>query len=287
MSGSQVTLRLERISAEQHRGRHPGPLERGAYDQRHYLATLTYQGRSARFRFTTGPAWRRRPVAREVLKSVLSDVAILEYADTAAELEREGLAEEGDGARLLAALKAEDRKVRRLLGDDHDAAIQDPSGWAWRVTDDPPEGLGEPLRPGTLRYAGRVGVHRDGYPVRVTIELRARNGKPAELSVCGSTPYSGGQCREELDGLETFAAPWDAARVARLGEVWDAWHLNGMRAGCEHQRADGLASGTCETCGYAYGSAWLAEPLPADVLEWLAQLPGFEDAADLAQGVPV
>lgn len=33
----------------------------------------------------------------------------------------------------------------------------------------------------------------------------------------------------------TPATGWDAATVARFFDVWRAWHLNDMKAGCEHQ----------------------------------------------------
>ncbi len=160
---------------------------------------------------------------------------------------------------------------------------------------------------------------------------------------------------------------WKARKVdlERLAEVWNNWHLNDMRAGCEHQRANwstteklevvhygltlkasqmrtkaieetaratargeeiklsdtarvlvlledwfkdrftppdadsplsgcyeirkreqkaagwvredehprGLLSKPCTACGYKYGSAWLKEDVPEDVLEWLHGLP--------------
>lgn len=51
------------------------------------------------------------------------------------------------------------------------------------------------------------------------------------------------------------------------------WHLNAMRAGCTHQRAAGWGrqddiGKPCPECGYRYGSAWLFEPLPAEVETW-------------------
>lgn len=33
-----------------------------------------------------------------------------------------------------------------------------------------------------------------------------------------------------------YAPGWDSDKVARFREVWERWHLNSMRAGCEHQR---------------------------------------------------
>lgn len=174
--------------------------------------------------------------------------------------------------------------------------------------------------------------------------------------------------------LVTYAPGWDAERVAEFRRIWERWHLNDMRAGCEHQRAnwpdpttkveivtykltsdtlqrlarikervmadlkkprgmwprgeeqgaeavindserdllslpyettqapdaDGPGSGcyevakretkaigwvkpsehpqgllckACEECGYKYGSQWLREDVPAEVLSWLRALP--------------
>jgi hypothetical protein len=79
-------------------------------------------------------------------------------------------------------------------------------------------------------------------------------------------------------------------RAARITELWDRWHLNGMRAACEHQteraadiyrrmpnysdndaRWSELRSLPCPQ-GYSYGSAWLYEPIPTDVLDELRRL---------------
>lgn len=134
-----------------------------------------------------------------------------------------------------------------------------------------------------------------------------------------------GQCVDALapSRLRELAPGWDRAMVKRLRETWGHWHLNDMRAGCEHQRAagwedarinpaelpkectanrdargilamwiyppgasnwadsknthkDGLLMKPCPTCGYAYGSKWLREEVPADVLAWLRALPSAD-----------
>lgn len=36
-----------------------------------------------------------------------------------------------------------------------------------------------------------------------------------------------------------FAEGWNAARLIKFKETWERWHLNDMRAGCEHQEAEG------------------------------------------------
>jgi hypothetical protein len=39
------------------------------------------------------------------------------------------------------------------------------------------------------------------------------------------------------------------------------------------EHPDGLLSRPCPVCGYKYGSAWLYEEIPADVIAWLQALP--------------
>lgn len=119
--------------------------------------------------------------------------------------------------------------------------------------------------------------------------------------------------------IKTFAPGWDQESIDRLWKIWDAWHLNDMRPGCEHQRAEGwdkrpidpdkpldtygkhydgqemdswnmlawiphdkhpegLLSKPCPKCGYAYGSQWLFEPVPVDVVDWLKALPETDKA---------
>jgi len=43
-----------------------------------------------------------------------------------------------------------------------------------------------------------------------------------------------------------------------------------------HCEADKLSQ-PCPECGYKYGTAWLSEPVPSDVLEWLSALPTRSD----------
>lgn len=112
----------------------------------------------------------------------------------------------------------------------------------------------------------------------------------------------------------TYAPGWDADLFTRFLDTWDKWHLNDMRPGCEHQRAEGwgerpidpskpldaygrhfegqrqpswnmlgwvtraehpegLLSHPCPTCGYKYGSSWLTEAVPDDVVTFLRSLP--------------
>ncbi len=95
------------------------------------------------------------------------------------------------------------------------------------------------------------------------------------------------------------APGWTAELMARFFEVWDRWHLNDMRAGskaqetwlrenpipeadyaypkshydvaCSKLAAAGLNPDPSN--GYKYGHSWNMEPLPSDVIDFLASLP--------------
>lgn len=112
--------------------------------------------------------------------------------------------------------------------------------------------------------------------VKVTIELRETpNG--TELSICSAIikrhrDFIGGQLRRGiLKYLDIYEPGVTPGALDRLFEIWDRWHLNGMRAECAHQRSRGETWRThlnaeCPDCGYKLGHAWLFEPLPNDVL---------------------
>ena len=109
----------------------------------------------------------------------------------------------------------------------------------------------------------------EGQRVVIHCELRDRADRPTvnhdrhmvtEVTFSGevyarhsSHPLACGQVQEYLTGLEG----------ALIREVWDAYHLNGMRSHCAHQDSsiawDKVEA--CEETGYRAGSAWLAEPL--------------------------
>jgi hypothetical protein len=79
-----------------------------------------------------------------------------------------------------------------------------------------------------------------------------------------------GQCDRTIAALY-----YDNPAVVRLCELWARWHFNFMRAGCEHQRASDRQyeiSEPCEVCEYRYGSAWLHEDLPSEVLTEIHEL---------------
>jgi len=65
--------------------------------------------------------------------------------------------------------------------------------------------------------------------------------KGPALSICGvvgPTPsgnaYSCGQCVDDIrEGTPTKM--WSKSMLDKLCNIWERWHLNDMRAGCEHQ----------------------------------------------------
>lgn len=156
--------------------------------------------------------------------------------------------------------------------------------------------------------------YQAGCPITVEIEIKPRKNinsvrtvdlEPAgdmdEFSMRGNVwnlrrtdIYSGGQNRYEIGRL-CGSGP----KVRRLIEIWDRWHLNCLKAGTRAQQAAIDAHKTanpdwrhgytaaCEVLeakgllvdrGYKYGSAWLVEPLPAEVREEVeALVAGFPE----------
>lgn len=182
------------------------------------------------------------------------------------------------------------------------------------------------LNPGiSTVYGGRI------TPVQVYIKVEYGPASPPEegkmrLSISGvvgpkangDAVGSCGQISEELTSeYFTPANGWDRGMVDVLLRLWEDWHLNDMRAGCEHQRADGwnerridpskpahtygkhfegqrsstwnlwgwirpsehpegLMTAPCPECGYGYGTSWLYEEVPVEVLETLKSFPETE-----------
>ena len=115
------------------------------------------------------------------------------------------------------------------------------------------------------------------------------------LSLFGGGRYGVGQNYELL----TRIAPgkgFSAKDCLKLRDVWERWHLNYLRAGTPKQEkavrewrktaenksykaaCDMLSEiGLLVDDGHRYGTAWLKEEVPMDVLEWLFSLPGVGD----------
>ena len=162
----------------------------------------------------------------------------------------------------------------------------------------------------------RPGVARDG---AVWVRASWTDGR---LSICGVVgPHRNGDCRgssgqivDELADTTPDDRKWTRETIDQLADIWNRWHLNDMRPGCEHQRADGwtdrpidptkptntygkhfdgqtsptwnmlarvrenehpdgLLCRPCPTCGHKYGTGWLREDVPTDVLDALLTLP--------------
>lgn len=113
--------------------------------------------------------------------------------------------------------------------------------------------------------------------VRITVHIKF-NAENQRLSISGSVyepnrydrweMVGGGQCYDQL--IADFPRHKQAMRLV---QIWKRWHLNDMNAGCEHQQKMGWTSNKvgepCPTCGYKYGTAWLFEQVPAEIIDEL------------------
>ena len=108
----------------------------------------------------------------------------------------------------------------------------------------------------TLTVELREGIRRQWGEVTNALGARVPGiveGRGLELSICGEVYDARGR---DLGGVQpvdalrrlvtvpvtersTVGPGLDRADLARLLEIWERWHLNGMQAGCAHQRAAG------------------------------------------------
>lgn len=112
----------------------------------------------------------------------------------------------------------------------------------------------------------------------------------------GNCVGGAGQIGDHLE-IREFAANWDGAKVKRLAEIWDRWHLNDMQAGTPRQeeflrsirgefpgypvshyewakeRLAAVGLQPDPDTGYSYGSAWLRVDVPAEVLDEIRAFP--------------
>lgn len=112
------------------------------------------------------------------------------------------------------------------------------------------------------------------------------------LSFVGTGRHGSGQVYEYLT-KDTPAYGYKRKDCFRLKQAWQRWHLNDMRAGTPKQEEavrkwrptadDPSYDAACKMLesinllvdgDYRYGTAWLKEEVPLDVLEWLFSLPG-------------
>ena len=147
----------------------------------------------------------------------------------------------------------------------------------------------------------RIGTIKGQYSLFCRIQLDL----PNNLSITGvEGPLKSGNCRGACDQIvmheweiTKYAPGWSRELEQEFRAVWDRWHMNGMRAGThpqmEYLRAiedefpgypvshyewavDKLKDAGLDPdpdTGYRYGSAWLKEPLPQSVIDFLTSLP--------------
>lgn len=153
------------------------------------------------------------------------------------------------------------------------------------------------IRPGSIPYDDHRGmsifckIEWDG----MRLSISGAEGPKSNGDALGSC----GQIEMHLsqpEGLKGFipAEGWTLDTMRHFLSVWNRWHLNDMTAGSPAQEAHlrklqydrskngdhyewalrvlGTA-GLQPDSGYSYGSAWLSEEVPEDVLVWLQALP--------------
>lgn len=123
--------------------------------------------------------------------------------------------------------------------------------------------------------------------------------KDKRLNISGvEAPLHSGSCvgscgqinigYEDLSKLDIkYNCFWDKDLFKKFLDIWGKYHLNDLNAGCIHQREllkniknynyDKLIKipefKNCPICSYAYGSKWLFEKIPIDIIKWLNRLP--------------
>lgn len=104
----------------------------------------------------------------------------------------------------------------------------------------------------------------------------------------GRRDLGGGACVPSIATINNaveWCDGWNMNRYVTLHDMAERWHLNLVRAWCAHQRGkivyrsaergggyDLDATPACPHTGYQLGSAWLAEPMPDDVLAYWRDL---------------
>jgi hypothetical protein len=160
------------------------------------------------------------------------------------------------------------------------------------------------INPCRILLRGRFTTSERYAPVFCKIEY-----KDNKLSITGvEAPLKNGDCLggcgQIVDTLKYDLSlqpeeGWDEDMIAKFVSIWERWHLNDMNAGSPlqeravrawkmHGRAydyvkikswlteGGLNPDPCfkkDGKDYDYGSGWIAEEVPDDVLEWLDNLP--------------
>lgn len=157
------------------------------------------------------------------------------------------------------------------------------------------------INPGSIkRWEG-------GRYMSIFCQINFNDGK---LSISGvEGPLRSGNCLGSCGQIDMhlrgkqgeikLARGWTRELLAKFFEVWERWHLNDMKAGTPAQMAElekhtfpeghgnhyEWAKGILANAGlfhdhsrngYTYGTAWLREEVPADVIQFLESLPESE-----------
>lgn len=128
-----------------------------------------------------------------------------------------------------------------------------------------------------IEFIDRGGETTDHFLVdgvwRLGISMGVWNRSKTDFIICG-------QGIAALDNMVSYAPGWNRAKVQRLKEIWEEWHLNDMTPACVHQvlpevpesasrdRIGWLLKNTpeCPETGYKYGHKWLVRELPAEII---------------------
>ena len=123
------------------------------------------------------------------------------------------------------------------------------------------------LRLGTVEMPPRSSRAQMFGGRHMSIYVKVEYSADGKLSLSGvEGPLPSGNClgscgQINMDGLniENYAPGWNSGMVAKLTKLWDRWHLNNMRAGCEHQRGEGWEREQVQIVTYRLQSAILRQ----------------------------
>lgn len=130
----------------------------------------------------------------------------------------------------------------------------------------------------------------NGRSFNVFIEIEYINDK---LSLCGvegplKSGNAFGSCGQIQDHLlkedKIFVKGFDYKIVRTIQQIWNRYHLNDLKAECEHQKELGwdyenyhntvnFIGESCPICDYKIGSAWNREKVPQWAIDYLFNLP--------------
>jgi hypothetical protein len=123
------------------------------------------------------------------------------------------------------------------------------------------------------------------------IEVEINEGKTC-ISISGvEGPHKNGNCSGGCGQIGYLRCTGGDVNAIKLHNVWKRWHLNDMRAGTPEQMEalrEAKINGYDEACqflkekglyevdGYRYGSKWLHEEPPQEVIDFLESLPSTD-----------